>query len=594
MRQSNDELGRGCNRIRQCIRRRMPIVAAVLLVAGLATYAKAEDAGSSQGVEVPAGCIRASEAAGSAWSEAEHWLWLRVCSGKSSDLRHAPGGDTRIRPEVLREIVTSGTATDHVPHKRIGILGMNVPGRLDLSDADIDRALIVAESTIDGGLLLDRVRTRAVLSFGGSTITGAVQAHDAEIQGSLILRKATFESIEINGSQIRGTLDLTGAQVREDVEIDGSAIGGGMLMNEDARYGEVRLRSTSVGRQMSLQGAEVKGQLELQEVRTPESVLLGGGRLGEIRIVGSTIGGALSLDGSTVTGYALIGSNSVGRSLFARQATFRSALDITVSRIKGNIDLRGSRMTQLDLSETQADKALQLASEGHNVQWSTEPTPRINLHQLHVGSLQDARAVWPERLERELDGFVYRRFGGLQSESNESGYGRSAQWLIRWLEADASYSPQPYEHLAQVLDEAGQYGKAAEIRVANRDHERGQYPVASIEWVWLGFLKLVVGYGYGTGPFRLLVGLLILAVCGTFAAAIGTAGWTTRREGWRKVRWGSCFWYSFDTAVPVLRLREAPYEELWSGCVKYYFYLHRILGYVIALCLVAVLTRLVG
>ena len=391
-------------------------------------------------------------------------------------------------------------------------------------------------------------------------------------------------------SQIHGALDLDGAQVRDDVEIDGSAIGSSIRMNQDGRYGEVRLRSTSVGRQINFQDAVVKGRLELQEVRTPESVLLGGGRLGEIRIVGSKIGGTLVFDRSTVAGYTLIGSNSIGRSLLARHATFRDVFDITINRIKGNIDLRGSTLTQLDLSETQADKALQLASEGHNVEWATEASPRINLHQLHIGSLQDARAVWPERLERELDGFAYKRFGGLQSESSESGYGRSAEWLIRWLEADASYSPQPYEHLAQVLDQAGQYGKAADIRVANRDRERGQYPIASIEWVWLGFLKFVVGYGYGTGPFRLLLGLLILAVSGTFAAA----GWTMYREGWRKVRWGACFWYSLDTAVPVLRLREAPYEEPWSGCVKYYFYVHRIAGYVIALCLVALLTRLLG
>ena len=592
MRKSNDERGPGCRNIR--VRCQMQIMAAILLLAGLATNAAAEDAGTSQLAEVSARCERPGDVAGSAWSQAERWLWQRVCGGKNSDLRNAPGGDTKIRPEVLREIVTSGTVTDPVAHKRIGILRMHVPGRLDLSDADIDRALIIAESTIDGGLLLDRVRTHAVLSFESSTIAGPIWAHGVEIEGSLILRKARFESIEINGSQIHGTLDLAGAQVRNDVEIAGSAIGGSIMMNHDGRYGEVRLRSASVGRQINFQDAVVKGQLEIQEARTPGSVLLDGGRLGEIRIVGSTIGGTLAFDRSTVAGHALIGSNSIGLGLRARHAIFKDVLDITLNRINGNIDLRGSTLMQLDLSETDADKALQLASEGHNIRWTTEANPRINLHQLHVGSLQDARAVWPERLERELDGFVYGRFGGLQSESSESGYGRSAEWLIRWLEADASYSPQPYEHLAQVLDEAGQYGKAADIRVANRDRERGQYPIASFEWVWLGFLKLVVGYGYGNGPFRLLFGLLLLAVCGTFAAAIHTAGWTTRREGWRKVRWGTCFWYSLDTAVPVLRLRDGPYEEPWSGCIKYYFYVHRILGWVIALCVVAVLTRLLG
>lgn len=590
---SNNKHDPGCRKARECTWRGTPMAVALLLLAGLAISAEAEDGGdahSTDSAELPARCKRTGEVTDSAWTEAEHWLWLRVCGGRSSDLRHAPYGDTKIRPEVLREIVTSGTATEPFVYKRIGILGMHVPGRLDLSDADIDRALIIAESTIDGGLLLDRVRTRSVLSFGGSSITGPVQAHGAEFGGSLILRKSRLEAIEINGSQIHGTLDLAGAYIRDEVEIDGSGIGGSIMMNDNGRYGAVRLRSTSVGRQISLKNSDVEGQLEIQEVQTPGSVLVGARPLTEVRIVGSNIGGTLALDGSTVAGYALIGSTSIGRGLLARHATFEGALDITLCRIKGNIDLRGSRLTQVDLSETQADKALQLASEGNNVQWTTQAIPRINLHQLHVGSLQDARAVWPERLERELDGFTYRRFGGLQSESGKSGYNRSAEWLIEWLEVDRSYSPQPYEHLAQVLDEAGQHGKADKIRVANRERERRQHQIASIRWVWLGFLKLVVGYGYGTGPFRLLLGSLILVVCGTLAAA----GWTIHRDGWRKVHWGTCFWYSLDTAVPVLRLREAPYDEPWGGFVKYYFYVHRISGYVIALCLVAVLTRLLG
>ena len=159
MQQSNDERGPEFRKIG--IRRRIQIVAAVLLLAGLATNAAAEDAGTSQWAEVTARCKRTGDVAGSAWSQAERWLWQRVCSGRNSDLRHVPGGDTRIRPEVLREIVTSSTATDTVAHKRIGILGMHVPGRLDLSDADIDRALIIAESTIDGGLQVGMATTRS-------------------------------------------------------------------------------------------------------------------------------------------------------------------------------------------------------------------------------------------------------------------------------------------------------------------------------------------------------------------------------------------------------------------------------------------------
>ena len=567
------------------------VVAAVLL-AGLAMNAAAEeerDTRSNEWVEVSSRCKRTSEVAGPRWTQAEHWLWIRVCSGKNSDLRSAKHGDPKIRPEVLREIVTRATSIDPVTHKRIGILGMHVPGPLDLSDADIDRALIIAESKIDGGLLLDRVRTGSVLSFGGSSIGGPIKVYGAEIGGSLILRKARFDAIEINSSEIQGTVDLDGAHVRDNVEIDRSAISGSISIR-NGRYGAVRLRSTSVGGQISLQDVHVEGQLDIQEVHTPESVLLGGRPFGEIRIVGSNIGGTLSLDGSTVVGATLIESNSIGRGLLARHATFRNALDLTLNRIKGNIDLRGSRLAELDLSETHADKALQLASDGQEVEWTEVTTPRISLHQTRVGSLQDVPSVWPDRLERELDGFTYKRFGGLQSVSTESGYDRTAEWLIQWIEADKSYSPQPYEHLAKVLDAVGQHRKADRIRVANRDRERSQYPIASIQWIWLGIQKLVVGYGYGIGPFRLLVGLVVIAVLGTFAAARGTKLLERRR----KVSWGNCFWYSLDTAVPVLRLREEPYDEPWNGWIKVYFYVHRIAGYVIALWLVAVLTRLVG
>ena len=149
-------------------------------------------------------CKRSSDGAGPKWSEAEHLLWMRVCSGMSIDFREAKNIDPTIRSEVLREIVTRDTVSETAKRKRIGILGMHVPGALDLSDTDIDRALIIAVSTVDGDVRLNRVRTRAVVSFGGSSVGGAVQVHGAEIGGSLILREAQIKAIEINSTRIEG------------------------------------------------------------------------------------------------------------------------------------------------------------------------------------------------------------------------------------------------------------------------------------------------------------------------------------------------------------------------------------------------------
>ena len=385
-------------------------------------------------------------------------------------------------------------------------------------------------------------------------------------------------------------VDLAGAQVRETVEIDGSTINGSISMKDKGRYGSVLLRSTDVHRQISLQGSQVDGDLDIQEIRTPGSLLLGRSRFRKIRIVVVDVGGTLSLDESTVRGDTLIGSSTIGRGIRSRNATFMGTLDVILSQIKGNIDLRGSQLTVLDLSGSQADNALQLASDGHIVMWTKDTRPKINLHQTRVGSLQDVASVWPERLERELDGFRYNRFGGLQSNPMDSGYHRPVDWLIRWIEADESYTPQPYEHLAEVLEASGQHSKADQVRVANRDRERDQYPIGTFQWWWLGAQKLAIGYGYGLGPFRLLAGLGLLTVLGTIAAA---RGMRLHNED-ENVKLGKCFWYSLDTVVPFLRLQEEPYVEPWKGGIQYYFYVHRIVGYVIALWVVAVFTRLVG
>lgn len=535
-------------------------------------------------------CERTSRIAGPKWSEAEHWLWMRVCSGKNTDFREAKHIEPTIRPNVFREIVTNRGIPDGAARKPIGILGIHLSGSMDLSDAYLERTLIIAESQIDGEVRLSRLKAQSTISLGGSSVKGSIHIHGAEFAGSVILRETETRSIEIRGSIIEGTVDLAGAHVRERVEIDASTITGSILMNDQGRYGAVRLRSTSVGRQISLQDSRVDGILDIQEIQTPGSVLLGKSHFGQIRIVGTRAGGTLSLDDSTVAGVTSVESSTIGRGILARNANFGSSLDVIVTRITGNIDLRGSHLTRLDLSETQAANALQLASGGQNVKWSKDSTPEINLHQTKVGSLQDTAETWPERLERELDGFSYNRFGGLQSDASDSGYQRSAKWLIEWIEADASYSPQPYEHLADVLEAVGQQRKAERIRVANRDRERSQYPIVTFRWVWLGVQKWAVGYGYGLRPFRLLIGLGVLTICGMVAAARGTK----RYKNQARVSWGSCFWYSLDTAVPLLRLQEEPYDEPWKGCIKYYFYIHRIIGYIIALWVVAVFTHLVG
>ena len=51
-------------------------------------------------------------------------------------------------------------------------------------------------------------------------------------------------------------------------------------------------------------------------------------------------------------------------------------------------------------------------------------------------------------------------------------------------------------------------------------------------------------------------------------------------------------WYSVDMLLPVVRLRERHYEVDLVGLVRYYFFVHKIVGYVLTFFVIAGLSGL--
>ena len=52
------------------------------------------------------------------------------------------------------------------------------------------------------------------------------------------------------------------------------------------------------------------------------------------------------------------------------------------------------------------------------------------------------------------------------------------------------------------------------------------------------------------------------------------------------------FFYSLDILLPIIRLRGRHYDVDLQGIVRYYFYFHQIMGYVLASFLIAELSGL--
>jgi hypothetical protein len=105
-----------------------------------------------------------------------------------------------------------------------------------------------------------------------------------------------------------------------------------------------------------------------------------------------------------------------------------------------------------------------------------------------------------------------------------------------WLAKDQSDSPQPYQQLAAVLHQMGADDDADNVLYTRRDNYDRHADRA--DWWTRGslvFLKYTIGYGIGTGYFRVLWWVALFMFIGTFVLWSGRNAQSTERTGRRKV-----------------------------------------------------------
>ena len=170
----------------------------------------------------------------------------------------------------------------------------------------------------------------------------------------------------------------------------------------------------------------------------------------------------------------------------------------------------------------------------------------------------------------------------------KAGFGelRDADWYMKWLEGDESNSFQPYRQLALVLATYGEEAKAREILIAGRERKRRQLPWWSPKRWGLWVVRWTIGYGYGVGELWALVWVAVLTLIGwTIARWKGIPGPDGERPG---------FWYSVDTLLPGVQLSKRHENVEIGGRAKYYFHVHRLLGYFLLIVVVAGLIAATG
>lgn len=399
--------------------------------------------------------------------------------------------DLQIRAEVLRYLILGGCAFCTVDRTGVTLVGARITGPLDLSHLALPGGLRLTHCRFDHLIAMEQTRA-AVIDLSDSHLAG-VRAPGLALDGSLYLRNITStQTIRLANGEIGGQLACTGArfEVTQGKALDAHAL---------RTQGQVSLREVTARTIIDLDSARIGGRLSCHGAR-----------------LSGTDGQAFSAQGMEVAGDAFLHD-------FKAVAPVR----LTGAHIRGQLSCIGAQFMATQGFALRADELrIEQKLVWSNVTFGPRP---VDLRNAHVGGLSDDPEAWPEPGNLILDGFTYDRI----IDAPVSARQRLA-WVRRGDSFKGAFFPQPWSHLARVLNETGHEIDARKVLIA-RDrrmwaHRRAEMrdPGAQGRWhprtlgrrLWAAcinlpadlFLRWVAGYGHQ--PFRSVtwMGVLILAI----------------------------------------------------------------------------------
>ena len=578
------------------------------------------------------------------WSEVEKWVWNRLCvneiadlaerDGRSLDPHSIDGWDAGrlLSPTFLASVLLHKPWASAVPRHGVRISGAFFDAPIDLGKGHIEYPLSLENSRFVGPVLMSDLETREDVSFNHSHIQGQLTLDSAKIGGNLFMRGgaefanvnlqsanivgqvimngsrfsdtldmnsvtigaslfmrrgAEFTDVDLRGASIGGQLFMNGAKVSGTLDMAWAKIRGGVLLLEGAEFAAVLLRDANIGGQLNISGSKVSGLLNISSATISSHLFMrNGAEFSDVNLWGAEIGGQLDMTRATVSGALDMDSTTIGRSLLMRESKFDEEVIGIFTRIGGSIDLRKAELSGLNMTGALVEKEFRLASQGKEPVW--QEGAHLILRNVTTKTLQETPGAWPQKID--LDGLEYRSLGGLGGNVDVAD--RGSKWYVSWLARDEPYTPQSYEQLANVLHRMGHREEANDVLYAGRERARAVAFEDGDYWSWAGqtTLKYSIGYGFGGRYFRSVVWVIVLVVTGTVILRRSGQYKVPAQDGKPPMEIGLA--YSLDMLLPIIRLRGRHYDIDLQDKVRYYFYCHQLMGYVLASFLIAGLSGL--
>ena len=472
--------------------------------------------------------------------------------------------------------------------------GATVMGRLDLGGAQVD-----------GELFMNNAAQFAEVDLGFARLAADVNMVDAEVKGLLDLSRAQVgRNIVLNGATVTGRLNVSNAQVSGDL----------LMRGEKATFSEVDLAGVTLAGDVFMDTATVTGSLDFSSAEVGGDLWMSGATvMGRLDLGGAQVDGELFMNNAAQFAEVDLGLARLAADVNMVDAEVKGLLDLSRVQVGGDLNFTGAQLSGADLRGAQVSGRLILANGTGRSRW--QPDATLDLRNMTVGRLvarpygeplhhlpgrdPDARDPGGPETVR-LEGFQYEQLGGSDGEQL-GGFSATENFIKEWLKRDmdvhdlssgARHSALPHEQFARVLREAGLSGEARQTLYEGKNHELRQSLSnwRSLDsWAdssWLLATGGLIGYGHRVW-YALGWITLFLALGWWFARQSGVT-----IAGSRPERLG--FWYSLDQLLPIIELRKDHYEVQLGRRHRVYFYIHSMMGYVLATFLFSSLSGLVG